>query len=134
MLQTKGELAEAVASLEAGKGGLAAQTDHAAQLQTQLELTQDKVAGARAGACAAENNLRTAEEKVNELTHNLDSDKISHSQAMKELRLQQAEEKQVHHKCLTACLLSCTLCCLSLLYTIAFSACMQHICIATAVS
>ncbi|KAL0033864.1 hypothetical protein WJX77_008167 [Trebouxia sp. C0004] len=89
---TQGKLAETTASLDSVKADLVKKTRHASQLESQLQVAQDKAADSRADAVAAQNNLDAAEHKVAELTDSLASAQASHGQAVDELQHQHLDD------------------------------------------
>lgn len=96
---TEGKLAESTASLETVKADLTEKTRHASQLESQVQVAQDKAADFRADAVAAQNNLDAAEHKVAELTDSLASAQASHSQAVDELQQQHVDDIRVSFAC-----------------------------------
>jgi len=96
---TEGKLAETTARLESIKADLTEKTRHASQLESQVQIAQEKAADSRADAVAAQNNLDTAEHKVAELTDSLSSAQASHSQAVDELQQQHVNDIQVSCAC-----------------------------------
>ncbi len=99
---TEGKLAENTASLESVKADLTKKTRHASQLESQVQIAQDKAADSRADAVAAQNNLDAAEHKVAELTDSLASAQASHSQAVDELQQQHVNDIRVSFACVRA--------------------------------
>ncbi len=96
---TEGKLAETTASLESVKADLTEKTRHASQLESQVQIAQEKAADSCADAVAAQNNLDAAEHKVAELTDSLASAQASHSQAVDELQQQHVNDIQVSCAC-----------------------------------
>ncbi len=92
---TEGKLAETTASLESVKADLTEKTRLTSQLESQVQIAQDKAADSRADAVAAQNNLDAAEHKVAELTDILSSAQASHSQAVDELQQQHVNDIRV---------------------------------------
>lgn len=99
---TEGKLAETTASLESIKADLTEMTRHASQLESQVQIAQDKAADSCADAVSVQNNLDAAQHKVVELTDSLASAQASHSQAMDELQQQHANDIQVSYACVRA--------------------------------
>ena len=96
---------------------LASQTKRTEELQSQVQLSQDRVAEATAAAAAAEVDLKSAEQKVAELAESLDSAKLNHGQAVEELQQQHTDQTQVglgfadhaaSYQCQSHALPSCT--------------------------
>ena len=90
-----------MASVEAD---LATESKRTHGLHSQLQLAQDRVAEARAAATAAEVDLKSAEEKVADLTDSLASAKEDQDHAVADLRQQHVAETQVY--CFYAAMLS----------------------------
>ena len=87
------------AELSKVKADLAERTQHATQLDRLLQSAQDGVAEARADAHVAKTNLQSAEERVVELSDNLQSAKLAHDQAVGELQEQHAAQVKVSSSC-----------------------------------
>ena len=97
LAHTEDKLAETLAAMQSVETGLAAQTKRTEGLQDQVRLAQDRVAEARAATAAADVELRSAEQRVAELTDSLDTAKMNHDQAVIELQQQHSGETQVCH-------------------------------------
>ena len=95
MQRSEDKLAETLASMESMDQSLAAQTKRTEDLQSQLQLSQDRVAEAQAAAAAAEADIKLAEQKMAELTDSLDSARVNHDQVVAELQQQHADQAQV---------------------------------------
>lgn len=89
------KLAETLAGMQSVEADLAAQTKRTEGLQDQVQLAQDRVAEARAATAAADVDLRSAEQRVAELTNSLDTAEVNHDQAVTELQQQHSDERQV---------------------------------------
>ena len=95
MKRSEDKLAETLASMESMDQSLAAQTKRTEGLQSQLQLSQDRVAEAEAAAAAAEADIKLAEQKMAELTDSLNSARVNHDQVVAELQQQHADQTQV---------------------------------------
>ena len=74
---------------------LTAQTQRTEELQSQVKQSQDRVVEAQAAAATAEADLKSAEQKLAELSNSLDTVKLNHEQAVVELQQRHTDQTQV---------------------------------------
>lgn len=101
LTRSEAKLAETLASMDSMDKTLAAQTKRTEELQSQIQLSQDRVAEAEAAAVAAHADVKSAEQKMAELTDSLDSARVNHDQVVAELQQQHADQTQVG--CCSSC-------------------------------
>lgn len=93
--RSEDKLAGTIASMDSMGKSLEAQTKRTDELQSQIQLSQNSVAEVQAAAAAAEADVKSAEQKVAELTDSLDSAKLNHDQVVEELQQQHIDQTQV---------------------------------------
>ena len=84
-----------LASMDSVSQDLTAQTQRTEELQSQVRQSQDRVVEAQAAAATAEVDLKSAEQKVAELTNSLGTAKLNREQAIEELQQQHTDQTQV---------------------------------------